>query len=137
MRWMIFALLAVATPAQAETWNCTFLETGKSGFIQPKVRFEIIRPYDDVRVADALISEKIGDWTSGKLGRVNAKRLSVTWAVPRLKGKANTVQNNSVFTGLFSITVLKDNGKAGISMGGWPQQPGGVFGTGRCEMMVQ
>jgi hypothetical protein len=112
MRWWLIAVLLSAGPVMAERWTCALAEKGSTGLIAPEITFEVTGVYKDVRVTDALIAAELGDWTAGKLQKMNDKRITVTWQVPNMRPKLSRTQFRTQFTGSFSLTVMQKDGQA-------------------------
>lgn len=133
MRWVGVALMAFVMPAQADTWTCAFTELRGTGYIATDIRFQIQGVYKDVRVSDAIIAQKFGEWTQGKLQTSNDTRVTVMWQVPHMQTPKSETQFRNQFTGSFSLTVIKADGRAKVFMGGpWDRT---AHAVGQCALV--
>ncbi|MCI2393367.1 hypothetical protein MN186_02670 [Aliiroseovarius sp. N1F302] len=127
------AVVGVASPALAQTYDCTVTKGGASESWAIPQRIVVVKKGDDVSVIDGLIQDIVGKPIPAKIETNNDKRISFTWTVKDVP--VDTVQSSASRNARFSyrLTYLKQKKSANISM-----KPVGFANTfrakGKCKV---
>jgi hypothetical protein len=130
----MLTVLAIVSPASAETWTCTMKETTQSGFVAEKVTVVRIDDGTAVKVNDAMISEYRSDWLRGKVDYENDMRVTVVWRLPFVRNPS-TISASPQTNLFYSMTIRKADLSARMQIRSLPHGTGKMrtySGTGQC-----